>query len=91
MGAGQFFGALLLVGGVLVALLCGLCTLVVIGVSLTAPSDPQGYGGGGMVPIALLIGGLPTAFGALMIFGGVQLIRAGRKAPTAPIKPETFE
>ena len=87
MGAGQFFGALLLIGGILVAALCGLCTLVVIGVSIEAPvSHPQNYGGGAMIPVALLAGGLPTAFGVLMIWAGVALIRAGRKAPP-PTKP----
>jgi hypothetical protein len=82
MGAGQFFGLLLLIAGVLVALLCGLCTLVVIGVSLAAPvSHPQNYGGGAMIPVALVFGGLPTAVGAGMIWAGVALIRAGRKPP----------
>ena len=81
MGAGQFFGALLLIGGVLLALLCGLCTLAVIGVSLATPAshDAQNYGGGAMIPVALVLGGLPTAFGGLMIWAGVALIRAGRK------------
>ena len=88
MGAGQFFGALLLIGGILVALLCGLCTIAVIGVSLAAPAthDAQNYGGGAMIPVALLLGGLPTAFGGLMIWAGVALIRAGRKAPPPTTK-----
>lgn len=91
MGAGGFFGALLILGGVLVAALCGLCTLVVIGVSVSAPSDPQGYGGGAMIPIALLLGGVPTVFGCLMIWAGIVLIRNSRKAAQPPVKPETFE
>jgi hypothetical protein len=85
MGAGQFFGLLLLIAGVLVALLCGLCTLVVIGVSLAAPvTHGQNYGGGAMIPVALVFGGLPTAVGAGMIWAGVALIRAGRKPPSSP-------
>jgi hypothetical protein len=90
MGAGGFFGALLIISGVLIAALCGLCTLVVIGTSVSIPHDPQGYGGGGMIPIALLLGGVPTVFGGLMIWAGIVLVRAGRKA-APPVKPETFE
>ena len=90
MTGGQFFGALLIVGGVLIAALCGLCTLVVIGVSLSAPvtSGSQNYGGGAMIPVALIFGGVPTIFGGLMIWAGVAVVRSGRK-PAAASK--TFE
>jgi hypothetical protein len=94
MGAGGFFGALLIIGGALVAALCGLCTLLTIGVSLDAPATngPQNYGGGAMIPIALLLGGVPTVFGCLMIWAGIVLIRNSRKAAQLPaVKPETFE
>jgi len=84
----QFFGVMLIVVGLLLAALCGLCTLVVAGVSLSAPHDPQGYGGGGMVGIALLIGGVPTVLGAGMIFAGVMLLRSARKPPDVT---KTFE
>lgn len=90
MTGGQFFGGLLIVAGVLVAALCGLCTLVVIGVSVEAPANngPQNYGGGVMIPVALIFGGVPTIFGGLMIWAGVSLVRSGRK-PAEP--PKTFE
>jgi hypothetical protein len=93
MGAGGFFGALLILCGVLIAALCGLCTLVVIGVSVSAPASggPQNYGGGAMIPIALLLGGAPTVFGCLMIWAGIALIRASRKSAPPPVKPETFD
>jgi hypothetical protein len=92
MGAGQFFGALLIVGGVLIALLCGLCTVVVIAASLSMPSTSgQNYGGGSMTGVALLLGGVPTLFGCLMIWGGIVLVRAGRKPSPPPVNPETFE
>jgi hypothetical protein len=91
MGAGKFFGWLLIVAGVLLAALCGLCTVLVIGVSLDAPASngPQNYGGGAMIPIALLLGGVPTVFGGLMIWAGVVLVRAKPKPPAPPVKPET--
>lgn len=90
MGVGKFFGALLVVGGALIAVLCGLCTVVVIGVSVSMPHDQQGYGGGGMVPVALLLGGVPTAFGCLAIWAGIVLLRA-KPSSAPPVKPETFE
>ncbi|HZZ87255.1 MAG TPA: hypothetical protein VFE13_02880 [Caulobacteraceae bacterium] len=92
MSAGGFFGGLLIVAGALLALLCGLCTLLVIGVSVEAPatSGGQNYGGGAMIPVALLLGGVPTVFGGLMIWAGIMLMRSGRKRPE-PAKPETFE
>jgi hypothetical protein len=93
MTAGQFFGALLIIGGVLVAALCGLCTLVMIGVSVSAPasSGPQNYGGGAMVPVALIFGGVPTIFGCLMIWAGIALVRSGRKPAQTPVTSETLE
>ncbi|HVM99556.1 MAG TPA: hypothetical protein VMT68_05010 [Caulobacteraceae bacterium] len=88
---GQFIGVMLIAFGALIAGLCGLCTLVVAGVSLTAPHDPQGYGGGGMVAVALLLGGLPTLFGAAMIWAGIIVLRNARRAAQPPVRPETFE
>ncbi len=85
----QFFGVMLIVVGLLLAALCGLCTLVVAGVSLSAAPDQQGYGGGGMVGIALLLGGVPTLLGLGMIFAGVMLLRSARKPP--PEVTKTFE
>ena len=89
MGAGQFFGGLLIICGLLMALLCGLCTLVVIGVSVATPAthDAQNYGGGVMIPVALLFGGLPAAFGGLMVWGGVQLFRGTGKTRPPPSTP----
>jgi hypothetical protein len=93
MGAGGFFGAILILAGVLIAALCGLCTLLVVGVSVSAPDSggPQNYGGGAMIPLALLLGGVPTVVGCLMIWAGIALIRSSRKPAPPPVKPETFE
>ena len=85
----QFFGVMLIIGGVLIALLCGLCTLVVIGISLSAPRDPQGYGGGGMVGVALIIGGIPTVVGGLLVWAGIAVLRSGRRP--AKVKLNTFD
>ncbi|HLY79558.1 MAG TPA: hypothetical protein VKQ70_09310 [Caulobacteraceae bacterium] len=90
MTAGQFFGVLLIAAGALIAALCGLCTLAMIGVSVSAPasSGAQNYGGGAMIPVALIFGGVPTIFGGLMIWAGIALFRSGRKPPPPP---KTFD
>jgi hypothetical protein len=86
----QFFGVMLIIVGILIAALCGLCTLAVIGTSLSLPSDQQGYGGGGMIGVALIIGGIPTVVGGLMIWGGIAVLRSGRKRPPK-VKLDTFD
>jgi hypothetical protein len=89
MGPAQFFGGLMIICGLLSALLCGLCTIAVIGVSVSAPVSHSGqnYGGGAMIPVALLLGGVPTAFGALMVWAGIALFRSRRTPQPPPPKP----
>jgi hypothetical protein len=84
----RFFGALLIVGGGLIALLCGLCTLVVIGSSLSSNSGE--FSGGGMVGVALIVGGVPTVFGGLIIWGGVAMVRGPRRRDPK-VKLDTFD
>ena len=90
MGAGQFFGELLIIAGALIAALCGLCTVVFIGASVASPSGGHELSSDGMIPLALLLGGVPTVFGGLMIWAGIALTRSSRKTPP-PVKPETFD
>jgi hypothetical protein len=68
-----FVGVALVVVGVLMALLCGLCTLIVVGASLTT-SDPQGLTGSYVV-----FGVAPTAIGVLLTWAGAAVLRSGRK------------
>ena len=73
MGSGlkKFFAVLLITVGGLIAGLCGLCTLVF------ATSDMGGRSGiGPMAPIALVIGGIPTAIGVGLIFLGRAMYRS---------------
>jgi ABC-type Mn2+/Zn2+ transport system permease subunit len=86
----QFFGVMLIIVGILIALLCGLCTLVVIGTSLSMPGDQQGYGGGGMIGVALIIGGIPTVVGGLLVWAGIAVLRGARKRATK-VKLDTFD
>ena len=83
--AARFFGALLIVGGALIAALCGLCTLLFVGVGVSGGSG----GGSGLVELALILGGVPTVFGGLMIWGGIALIRGARKRADK-VKLDTF-
>jgi hypothetical protein len=85
MGGAQFFGGLLILVGILIALLCGLCTVAVIGASVATPVSHggQNWGGGVMIPVALVFGGVPTGFGALMVWAGVALFRS-RRTPQSP-------
>ncbi|HEY2710306.1 MAG TPA: hypothetical protein VGI95_19875 [Caulobacteraceae bacterium] len=86
MGPGAFFGGLLIVVGALIAGLCGLCTFTVMYVSVMSPpgSGSTAYGGGAMIPLALLFGGIPTVIGGLIVWLGIFLIRQSRKPPTPP-------
>jgi len=83
--AARFFGALLIVGGALIAALCGLCTLLFVGVGVSG--GPQQSSG--LVELALILGGVPTVFGGLLIWGGVALIRGARKR-SEKVKLDTF-
>jgi hypothetical protein len=66
------FGGILLAIGILIAGASGLCSLAVL------------FGGGlggtaGMLPVVLVVGGIPFALGAALGFGGSALIRQARR------------
>jgi hypothetical protein len=69
-----FFGVALLGVGVLMATLCGLCTLVMLAFSMSEP---------GMAATSLIVGGVPFAIGLLLIWVGRQMLRPPAK-PAAP-------
>jgi hypothetical protein len=89
MRPGQFVGVLLIAAGALIAVLCGACTafVIVAGYSPTGSGNPDE---GGMTGLALVLGGVPTLFGCLMIWSGVVLLRSGRNKPP-PVEPDTFD
>ena len=65
------FGGILMAVGILIAGGSGLCSLVIL------------FGGGmgtdfSMLPLVLLVGGIPFAVGAAIAFGGFCLIRSAR-------------
>jgi small neutral amino acid transporter SnatA (MarC family) len=67
-----FFGWLLMAIGGLMVLLCGACTLTFWGIELTTTGG--GDAAGGLLMVGL-IGGLPTAAGALLFWVGLRMVR----------------
>ena len=69
----RFFGGLLIVVGVLMAGLAGLCTMAFLGM----PGGINGPGDEGMVTLVLVLGVPPIVIGAAMVWAGVFLWRKG--------------
>ena len=82
----RFVGWLLLVLGALMVVLCGGCTLTLWGVGIAGlRQDHSGAAWGAMVGLlvtTLLIGGLPTAAGAVLVWAGWRALRPARTPRT---------
>jgi hypothetical protein len=85
--AGRFFGVLMMVAGVLIAGLSGLCTTV-FGVAMTSEAGHNPREVGGLVVVMAIFGGIPFGFGVLAFFIGRFLYRSGRR-PKPPLS--TFD
>jgi hypothetical protein len=91
---GQFFGWLLMAVGGLMVLLCGACTVTLWAGTLIGATQTSGPAGSAAAVIVTgfivvgLIGGVPTAGGALLVWAGWRLVH-----PRAPKKPvaSTFD
>jgi len=68
------FGGILMAVGILIAGASGLCSLYVIGMGALGGGE-----GLGMIPLVLMIGGIPCAAGVGLILGGRALIRSERR------------
>ena len=88
----QFFAWLLIVIGALLVVLCGGCTLVLWGVGVQGVAQQPGAAAVGalvgMFMLTGLIGGLPTAGGAILIWAGWRILRPLRTPKDAA---KTFE
>ncbi len=69
----EVFGGIIMAIGILISGASGLCSLVML------------FGSGGelggtmeMLPLILMIGGIPFAVGGAIVFGGYMLFRSGR-------------
>ena len=69
----QFFGGLLLAIGILIMSGSGLCTVVVIGIGLSGGMRPSEALS--VLPIPLLVGGVPFLIGLGLFFIGRNLSR----------------
>jgi hypothetical protein len=88
----RFAGWILIVPGALMVLLCGGCTLTFWGVGLVAlVQDHSGSAWGALVGLfftSLLIGGLPAAGGAILVWAGWRALHPLRTPRDAA---KTFE
>jgi hypothetical protein len=75
---GRFGGWLLIVLGSLLVVLCGGCTLVMWGVGIAGTAhQPLGVAAGALISMFVvtgLVGGLPTAGGAILIWAGWRVL-----------------
>lgn len=85
--AGRFFGALMMVAGVLIAGLSGLCT-VVFGAAMTQEAGHNPREVGGLFAVMAIFGGIPFGVGVLAFFIGRFLYRSSRRQ-TPPVS--TFD
>jgi len=85
-----FFGWLLIVIGALLVVLCGGCTLIFWGVGIAgAMQEPSGWGAMvGLFFMTALIGGVPAAGGAVLIWAGWRALHPLRTPRTVA---KTFE
>jgi|KBSMisStaDraftv2_1062788.scaffolds.fasta_scaffold603710_2 hypothetical protein len=68
----EVFGGILMAAGILIAGASGLCSLFVL-------FSGGEFGGMSMLPLVLLIGGIPLAAGAGIAYGGYALIKNARE------------
>jgi len=68
----QFFGGLMLAIGILIMTGSGLCTLFVIGSGLSTMHIGEALT---MLPLPLIVGGIPFLIGLGLFFGGRSLLR----------------
>lgn len=89
----RLFGAFLMAAGVLIMLLCGLCTAAGLLFGLALASETPGLANELTAVISIvLVGGLPFVFGLALFLWGRNLRKLARIRPK-PIKtdPSTFD
>jgi len=69
----EVFGGILMAVGILLAGGSGLCSLAM----LFSPGGELGSAMS-MLPVVLMVGGIPFAIGAAIAYGGYALLRSGR-------------
>ena len=69
----KLFGGILIAVGILIAGASGLCSLAIMFSGGTGPESLS------MLPMVLMIGGIPFAVGVLIAIGGGALIKSARE------------
>lgn len=75
----RFFGAILMAIGGLLAVLCGGCTTIFVGIALWEVFSGQTRGEDMQIILfsALFLGGIPIVVGAVLFFAGRAMRKAG--------------
>ena len=75
-----FFGGILLAIGILIAGASGLCSVAFLVATLgSAARSGDAFSGAGMVPMVVIVGGIPFFVGVGLIVAGRALIRSDRE------------
>ena len=72
----QFFGAMLMGCGILIAGLSGLCLLLVVGSALLDPATTASREQMAYLPAAVIFAGIPVVIGVAMFLGGRYALRS---------------
>ena len=72
----RLFGGVLLAAGILIGGASGLCTLVFLGIGLSEGINEYTFS---MLPLVLVVGGIPLVIGIGLFFGGRALLRSARE------------
>ena len=87
-GVRTFVGGMMVVIGVLMVTLCGLCTAVfTIGALVDLArgrSSGELFSGGSLLQAALMLGLPPIGVGALLVWGGLRVQRKPKPPPSPP-------
>jgi hypothetical protein len=84
MAGKRLLGGLLMAGGGMIALLCGLCTLVISASMVTGPISNHQPVYLTTLLVPLIIGGVPTAVGVVIFLIGLSIFREGRASRGQP-------
>jgi hypothetical protein len=77
----RFFGGMLTAIGVLLVVICGLCSLAYVAGSINNPGSPYSAQGLVLLKSVAVVGGIPIAVGVFAVITGRLLCRRGGRRP----------
>ena len=90
----QFFGAMLMGCGILVAGLSGLCLMLVVGSALLDPTTTASREQMAYLPAAVIFAAIPVVIGVAMFLGGRYALKsaeADTRRENAPDEADVFK